>query len=260
MAFLADTISTGARRVFAEEGASGRCSQSSSSISVFQRPEDAASTDWDKTFAGLARPWTGILIGGSTWPFKIDAAAAKRLAADIDRWLTTTGGSALITTSPRTGAAAAQALGAALNSPHHLHRWRSEAPNPYRAIIELADDLIVTSDSVSMLADACRTRKPVALWRAPVRSDPASRIGLSLGRQAGNHTSVGRLLRWSAARGIATPPRHVASLSDAVVGAGLAYWFAPDESQGRRRAEDGAAAEDRALARIVARVRRLSDL
>ena len=57
------------------------------------------------------------------------------------------------------------ALEQRLACPHMLYRWRPrDADNPYFAILALADEIIVTADSISMIAEACATGKPTYLF------------------------------------------------------------------------------------------------
>ena len=80
------------------------------------------------------------------------------------------GGSLLVTTSRRTGAAAAGALAAAITAPAVVHRWDGgAAANPYLAFLGVADRLVVTADSASMLADAVSTGTPVEIAALPRR-------------------------------------------------------------------------------------------
>lgn len=173
----------------------------------------------------LPRPWTGILIGGTTWPFVVDASAAGALAGDINQWVGKYGGSAVVTTSPRTDPAIAGTLAEIIKIPYILHRWHAGADNPYDSILSAADQIIVTSDSVSMLADATRLGKPTAIWRTPVRKDPLSAFCQGLGGHADRNTGVGHLLRFAALKGLFTPPRHVGRLTEAIIESGQACWF-----------------------------------
>ena len=53
------------------------------------------------------------------------------------------------------------------SAPHLLYRWRPEqSDNPYLGYLALADRIIVTSDSMSMLAEAMATesRSSSAIW------------------------------------------------------------------------------------------------
>jgi hypothetical protein len=75
------------------------------------------------------------------------------------------GGSILLTTSARTGAAATRALWAAIDCAAYCHRWNSdEQHNPYFAFLALADTSIVTGDSISMITEASATGKPVLMF------------------------------------------------------------------------------------------------
>jgi hypothetical protein len=75
------------------------------------------------------------------------------------------GGSLLVTTSARTPERATDALLGAVDVPFDLHRWAPDAPeNPYFGYLGLADAVIVTCDSTSMLAEACATGKPVYMF------------------------------------------------------------------------------------------------
>ena len=50
-----------------------------------------------------------------------------------------------------------------------LHRWTRHAPNPYQAFLRLADDFIVTNDSISMIAEAVDMMKPLYVFQVPRR-------------------------------------------------------------------------------------------
>jgi mitochondrial fission protein ELM1 len=112
-------------------------------------------------FARLSRPWTGVLVGGDSGFLRFDAAQAEAFAYRLNSSLAATGGALLVTSAPRTPPAFVTALDAALDGERFVHRWSPAASNPYAAILAAADVLIVTSDSVSMVADALATHKPV---------------------------------------------------------------------------------------------------
>lgn len=178
-------------------------------------------------WSDLPRPWTGILIGGTTWPFVLNSRNAIVLAGDINRWIGKFGGSVLITTSPRSDPDVPTSLTEVLEVPHFLHQWVAGADNPYNAILQAADQIIVTSDSVSMLADATHSGKPTAIWKTELRTDPLSKICRMLGDQAVRNTPIGTLLRSAALKGLFTPPRHVERLTKVVTTARRASWFDP---------------------------------
>jgi uncharacterized protein len=150
---------------------------------------------WRNTFSALPRPWIGVLVGGARAPYRFDASAARQLAQQADTVAARLGGSLLVTTSPRTGAAQTRALLEAISQPAHRNPWSQGADNAHLAILALADRFIVTGDSVSMLAEACLTGKAVAIHEIPRHGPyPAWSGARGFGR---------RLAR----AGLASPPR-----------------------------------------------------
>ncbi len=94
-----------------------------------------------------------------------DAKSAKRLGQQANALALAAGGSILATTSARTEPAATDAFGAALTVPAEIYRWQRDATeNPYLGMLGLAQSIIVTGDSVSMLAEAAATRMPVYIF------------------------------------------------------------------------------------------------
>ena len=118
---------------------------------------------WRGEFDALPRPMLGVLLGGDSGSYRFDAASAERIAKSINELVMRAGGSAVVVGSPRTPTAALGAIEKRLDVPGQVHRWAPQAANPYGALLRLADALLVTGDSASMLAEACRAGKPVAL-------------------------------------------------------------------------------------------------
>ncbi|HYN39891.1 MAG TPA: mitochondrial fission ELM1 family protein, partial [Rhodospirillales bacterium] len=120
---------------------------------------------WQDRLAHLPRPFVTVVIGGSSGPYSFCTSAAERLAKDASRFAKSLGGSLLITTSARTPAATIDVLEQNLDVPAYLFRWEANAKdNPYFAFLGLAEQIIITGDSMSMLAEACATRKPVHIF------------------------------------------------------------------------------------------------
>jgi mitochondrial fission protein ELM1 len=123
----------------------------------------AAAAAWRPRLDALPRPWLALLVGGPSGPYCFRPAAARRLGRLASA--AAAGGSLLVSTSPRTPPDVAEALAGALAVPSHLFRWRpGAADNPYLAYLALADRFVVTADSISMIAEACATGRPVALF------------------------------------------------------------------------------------------------
>ncbi len=120
---------------------------------------------WAPRLEHLRKPYIMVVLGGNSGPFTFDAAAGKRLAKQASAMAKSTGGSLLVTTSARTPQAARAAFEKNLSAPAYLFPWtRDAADNPYFAFLSLAQSIIVTGDSMSMLTEACATRKPVYIF------------------------------------------------------------------------------------------------
>jgi hypothetical protein len=125
----------------------------------------AAAEVWAPRVAALPRPYIAVLVGGSTGPYAFTRQSGERLALAASALAARLGGSLLVTTSARTPDVALEALQEGLTCPHVLFRWRRGAEdNPYQAFLALADEIIVTGDSMSMIAEACATAKRVHLF------------------------------------------------------------------------------------------------
>jgi mitochondrial fission protein ELM1 len=120
---------------------------------------------WAPRLAHLPRPYIAVNMGGDSGPYAFGPRAARRLARDAAALAREKGGSLLVTSSPRTREAVIDIMAAQQEAPMYLHRWQRDAPeNPYLAFLGLADELIVTADSISMLSEAYATGKPLHLF------------------------------------------------------------------------------------------------
>lgn len=125
---------------------------------------ESAARTWRDRIADLPKPRTTVLVGGDTPTQRFLPQAAEDLASACNAHMERIGGSLLVATSPRTSAEVAERLRAKLKEPRHFHQWSADTENPYAAFLELADQVIVTDDSVSMTQDAVLTGKPVHIF------------------------------------------------------------------------------------------------
>ena len=117
-----------------------------------------ARAEWAERLAPLPRPRVALLLGGPVRAVGLDPGLASALGARVAGFA----GSVMASTSRRTGAAATEALAAALASvPHHLFRWGEAGPNPYLGYLAWADAVVVSGDSVSMISEALAGSAPV---------------------------------------------------------------------------------------------------
>jgi uncharacterized protein len=127
---------------------------------------DVAASAWADRVAQLPRPRITVLAGGNSGPYPFDRPSGERLARELERMIAELGGgSLLVTTSARTLDETTQALFEGIHSPALLYRWKKDDPdNPFFAFLGLADRVVVTADSVSMMTEACATGRPVYLY------------------------------------------------------------------------------------------------
>lgn len=207
--------------------------------------------------AHLPRPWTTVLIGGDSGAFVFTAETGRRLAEGVGRLVAATGGSVLVSDSARTPAPARAAFQAALDVPAACY-WFGEREawpeNPYRGFLGLADRLVVTGESMSMLAEAAAMARPLYVF------DPAEpgawwRRAHNYGAKPLSHRLAMRLapLRMR---------RDVGRIQAALVAQGQARWL--EEAPGLIAAGEGwfSAAEVDPLSgarRAAARIHALFD-
>lgn len=196
-----------------------------------------AAERWKGLFGELPGPRVVLLVGGSNEFYRVDADVAHRMATEVQAFARAAGGTAIAVTSRRTGEAATIAFKSVLGEAG-VHEWRSgRRENPYLGYLTLADVLVVTGDSESMLGEAAATDKPLYIY--PV---PKWRYGL---RRVLNEWAVKRAfarplnrrgtirpqqgLEYLFAKGIATgllpPPRDLEALHENLVRHGIARPF-----------------------------------
>jgi uncharacterized protein len=159
----------------------------------------AAVAAWGPRLADLPRPWTVALVGGPLPLMRFDAQAATKISnAAIDS-ARAAGGALILVVGRRTPSEVRRALAeriAASGLPHWSVDWPAPEPNPYPAVLALGDRFIVSSDSPSMIADACMTANPVELVRLPI-ADFLTRfssrgLGFSLDARRRRRSRTGR--------------------------------------------------------------------
>ena len=134
-------------------------------------PERLASAGqlWRDKLAHLPRPLVAVLVGGSNGRFRLDAAVARQFAARLAAMMHRDGVGVVVSPSRRTSPEALLVLRRAL-APLGAHIWDGTGDNPYFGMLALADAIIVTQDSVSMISEAAATTAPVLVAELPGRS------------------------------------------------------------------------------------------
>jgi len=128
---------------------------------------------WRPVFAGLRKPLVAVLLGGSNGRYQLDVGFARDLAGQLAAVMRREGVGLAVTPSRRTDPEVMAVLREVL-APLGAWIWDGAGENPYFGMLALADAIIVTADSVSMVSEAVATAAPVFLVRLPGKS---SRIG-----------------------------------------------------------------------------------
>lgn len=177
----------------------------------------------EQRFEDLPRPRVALVIGGDSWSYTFGPDTARRLGESASRGVRETDGALLVVTSPRTARRSADALFAAIDAPHCAHRYDAgQRVNPYVDYLAVADEILVTGDSASMIADAVATGRPVEIIDLPRRLP--GRLSTAIAGYAarlrgktyrGTPRQQGPLQRFLDSltdRGFITPPRDLGKL------------------------------------------------
>jgi hypothetical protein len=188
-----------------------------------------------------------LLVGGDTHAHSL--AEPEALSRQVSAWARAQEACLLVVTGRRT-LPAIPALRRGLASDDLLHTWQPEdASNPYALALRHADQLVVTGESESMLADAVSAGVPLNVWPLPARTaHPWQRFVAAVANMATRHRYNARGsirpqqgLRYFCARllerGVILPPRNLEILHAGLYQRGLAAPFGttpprPEDSLG----------------------------
>jgi mitochondrial fission protein ELM1 len=124
---------------------------------------------WHDRVAALPRPLVAVLVGGSNGRHVLNQPVAEALAAQLAEMMQRDHVGVMLTPSRRTDPAVVHALRDRL-APLGAWIWDFQGDNPYFGMLGLADAIVVTEDSVSMVSEAVSTDVPVMLARLPGQS------------------------------------------------------------------------------------------
>ena len=149
-------------------------------------------------FAHLPRPLVSVLVGGSNGRFRLEAAEGATLAAQLAGMMRADQVGLALTPSRRTASAVIAALRHTLE-PLGGWVWNGAGDNPYFGLLALADLIVVTGDSVSMISEAVATHAPVLVAPLPGRSRRIGRFTAGLLAERRIRVYAGRCEVWPVA-------------------------------------------------------------
>jgi mitochondrial fission protein ELM1 len=129
----------------------------------------AAAAAWRVRLAKLKRPLTGVILGGPAGSAPFGRDEGRALLQRVTAMTAASGGGAAIVPSRRTPDEVLALFTAAAERNPDLWVWRREGDNPYLGVLALADRLVVTGDSVSMISEALATPHPVEVFTPRLR-------------------------------------------------------------------------------------------
>jgi uncharacterized protein len=147
-------------------------------------------------FAALPRPILTVLIGGTNKAYRLTLQRLADIADALAVLLSENGGSLLLTPSRRTGERGIMLLRARLGGfPGQI--WDGSGDNPYFGYLAVADALLVTADSVSMISEAAATGKPVHILDLDGGSAKFKRFHAAMQAAGITRAFTGRIESWS---------------------------------------------------------------
>jgi mitochondrial fission protein ELM1 len=124
---------------------------------------------WRDRLAKLPRPLVAVLLGGSNGRYRLDSGSGGKLAAGLAEMMRRDKVGVMVTPSRRTDPAVTALISGAIASLGG-QVWDGTGDNPYFGMLALADLIVVTQDSVSMISEAAATSAPVLVAELPGRS------------------------------------------------------------------------------------------
>jgi mitochondrial fission protein ELM1 len=129
----------------------------------------AAARIWRDRLSRLRRPLIGVIVGGPAGRAPFGLAEGRLLLERVLAMKAAAGGSLAVVPSRRTPDAVLALFADAAETDPDLWVWRREGDNPYLGVLALADRLVVTGDSTSMVSEALATTHPVEVFTPRLR-------------------------------------------------------------------------------------------
>lgn len=123
-----------------------------------------AADAWRGRLAGFRRPLIGVIVGGPAGRAPFGVEEGRALLEKVRAMQAASGGGVAVVPSRRTPEAVLALFAEAAKGDPDLWVWRREGDNPYLGVLALADRLVVTGDSTSMISEALATPHPVEVF------------------------------------------------------------------------------------------------
>ena len=173
------------------------------------------------------RPLVAVLLGGNSHHHSMTPELMEYYASKLRQLAQRQPMSFLITASRRTPHEALLAFKTALgDTPYFL--WNGMGDNPYLGFLGLADYILVTNDSISMVSEAVITRKPVYIMELDGGSARINTFFESFEEQGFIRPFDGILEEWTY-----TPPNDMAKVVKVIAPALKKIKKAPEKTKAK---------------------------
>lgn len=126
-------------------------------------------------FAHLSLPIVSVLIGGSNKYYTFTEGEIDKIIQTLRSIALDHHKSLAITVSRRTPLEYFKRIEDGLKGTEH-YLFNNKGDNPYFALLGVAEEILVTCDSVAMISEACSTGKPVYVYELPSKPQKFSRF------------------------------------------------------------------------------------
>lgn len=113
--------------------------------------------------AALPRPRIAVLVGGNSRHHRFTQSDIRKLSSAIGD-LAGTGAGLMVTLSRRTPQPLARAVERVARR-ENVYLWDGSGENPMAEYLALADEIVVTGDSISMMGEAAATGRPIHIFQ-----------------------------------------------------------------------------------------------
>ncbi len=207
---------------------------------------DAAAKEWKTLFDEGPRPHIVLLVGGSTVRYVLDHTVARRLGNDVLTFAKKINGTLHVVTSRRTGQSSTNALLETVGASGLVRTWKpGQQHNPYWGYLALADIIIVTGDSESMVGESVAAGKHVYIYPLPENPlDALSRLRewiVATGRETldsnmsgtGLAMSMKQVCAFLSRKGLVRPLRDLNAFHRGLFDQGYAFLFGQEYQTGK---------------------------
>ena len=182
--------------------------------------------EWKEAIEQIEKVKICVLVGGDNSNYRFNQEFVKKMSKSLIDYANSRNAVLLITNSPRTPKKVTDQLKKELKQKHIFHDINNkDIVNPYWKFIDVSQEILVTSDSISMISDACKTNKTVRIIALPQTIwDKLIQKTLKINFLKSNYL-IKSCLNFVVEKGFWTPPRNIFNLHKKLLEKNMIGWF-----------------------------------